>query len=518
MRSDRLRRCGSVPLGLKELGRSGSQPLQQQQQQPQHLQPTQRQRQPRHLENLEPQNLHLWNELKVSSSMGSPHDPLRCDNEDLALRTGRATRRHLPLSVELIPQLPEFGAKIANPSSSRRRPAQLPSLNAQVRANSLSALKRARGDNAPDDELAALRPHSPAGSEDSLETKSRISTPSSDGSSARRCSSIMTGSILSPSDKHRSRATAWGRSSSNASTRSPSITSASHVSSTSQACRAQVSNIGSALSWKRGKKIGAGSYGNVYTAMSRETGEIFAVKESVVMKDGAEEQRYYDKLEYELSICQSLRHPNIVSYLGHDWVDHNLYIRLEYVAGGCMAKILKEFGKLPESRLSKASLGLFRGLDHLHTRSPPVVHRDIKAANLLVSLNFDVKLADFGVSRQNSNTKSLTMVGSIPWMAPEVIQQQDGHGRKADIWSAGCTMIEMATGEKPWGDDAFDNIMFALSRISMSDATPPIAGDVSPECHDFIAQCVQRCPESRPWCCEVLEHTFLTKCANSSPI
>ncbi|CAE7571119.1 mkkA, partial [Symbiodinium sp. CCMP2456] len=118
--------------------------------------------------------------------------------------------------------------------------------------------------------------------------------------------------------------------------------------------------------------------------------------------------------------------------------------------------------------------GVLAGLDYLHTRNPPVVHRDIKGANILVDLNFNVKLSDFGCSKREDLTKSFTTIGSIPWMAPEVISQQQGHGRKADIWSMGCAVLEMATAEKPWGNDAFDNVMYALRHISMTDAIPPI--------------------------------------------
>merc|ERR1719188_1507119 len=116
---------------------------------------------------------------------------------------------------------------------------------------------------------------------------------------------------------------------------------------------------------------------------------------------------------------------------------------------------------------------MLKGLDYLHTRRPPVVHRDIKCANILVDLNFSVKLADFGCSRQQDVTTSFTTIGSIPWMAPEVIQQHDGYGRKADIWSLGCTVIEMFTAEKPWGNAFFDNIMYAMSHIGLSEALPP---------------------------------------------
>merc|ERR1712137_1117989 len=113
----------------------------------------------------------------------------------------------------------------------------------------------------------------------------------------------------------------------------------------------------------------------------------------------------------------------------------------EYVAGGSMASMLREFGALPTNLLRDATSGLVEGLNYLHSQNPPVIHRDIKGANILVDLDFCVKLSDFGCSKRNNVTKSFTTTGSIPWMAPEVIQQQDGFGRKADIWSLGCSMM-----------------------------------------------------------------------------
>jgi len=261
--------------------------------------------------------------------------------------------------------------------------------------------------------------------------------------------------------------------------------------------------------WKRGKLIGTGSYGSVYTALSQTRAAIFAVKESPIPNSGEEDIKFREKLQSELDICRSLRHPNIVNYLGHDWDNGRLYIYMEYMPAGSMAKVLKDFGPLAGGQLAKASAGLFAGLNYLHTRSPPVVHRDVKAANLLVSLHFDVKLADFGVSRSNSDTKSFSMVGSIPWMAPEVMLQEHGHGRKADIWSAGCTVIEMATGAQPWGSGAFDNVMYAIRHIGWSEATPPIPEAASQACQDLIAQCVQRRADDRPTADQLLHGEFL---------
>lgn len=268
--------------------------------------------------------------------------------------------------------------------------------------------------------------------------------------------------------------------------------------------------VSAGFGWIQGQKIGSGSYGCVYKALDKETGRIFAVKKALIEEQSEEDRKYRDMLAQELEIYKELRHPNVVSYLGHDYADSHLYIYLAYVSGGSLSSFLSEFGPVKGVLLQTGTRGLVEGLSYLHTRSPPIVHRDIKGANILVDLNFCLKLADFGCSKRSSDTKSFTTLGSVPWMAPEVIQQQDGHGRKADVWSLGCTIIEMATADKPWGKDTFDNMMFALRHIALSDATPPTPDDLPDGGADFLAACLQRTASQRPSATELLGHEFIS--------
>jgi len=263
---------------------------------------------------------------------------------------------------------------------------------------------------------------------------------------------------------------------------------------------------GQGLSWTRGKAVGSGSFGTVFKAFNPATLQIFAVKEALL--DESHDSKYRDRLTSELEICKTLRHPHIVSYLGHDYTDQHLFIYLEYVAGGSIASILSEFGPLSGAPLRKATLGMLEGLDYLHTRSPPVVHRDIKGANVLVDLEFCVKLADFGCSKCSNDTKSFTTLGSVPWMAPEVISQEGGHGRKADIWSFGCTVVEMVSAEKPWGNGAFNNMMYALHHIATFSEIPTIPAGIPSSCDDLIRHCLQRSQHERPSTAELLEHEY----------
>lgn len=265
---------------------------------------------------------------------------------------------------------------------------------------------------------------------------------------------------------------------------------------------------GSHITWVRGEELGRGSLGAVFGALDQRTGQIIAVKEVPIDRSNESDRMFRAALEREISILQHLKHPHIVSYLGHDCLDSSLYIYLEYMPGGSVASVLAQFGAFEESLIAVYTRELLEGLEYLHTRRPPVVHRDIKGANVLVGIDCRVKLSDFGCSKRAMETLSRTMRGSVPWMAPEVIQQT-GYGRSADIWSFGCVVIEMATGGPPWGK--FDNLFAFCARIAMSEDTPPVPGHLSAVCRDFVCTCVQREPLLRPVAGDLLEHGFVSE-------
>merc|ERR1712070_517112 len=201
---------------------------------------------------------------------------------------------------------------------------------------------------------------------------------------------------------------------------------------------------------------------------------------------------------------------HIVACLGHEFVNSRLYIYLEYVPGGSLRRMVNEFGPLEEPLLAKATRGMLKGLNYLHKHNPPVVHRDLKGANVLVDLDFCVKLADFGCSKCDDLSRSFSKVGSIHWVAPEVLQDA-GHGRKADIWSLACVIIEIATAADPWGPKAFDNMVQAMYVIAASERTPPIPDVLSDGVHSLLSGCIQRAPEERPSAVQLLQHECLQR-------
>jgi len=263
---------------------------------------------------------------------------------------------------------------------------------------------------------------------------------------------------------------------------------------------------GARFTWVRGQMIGRGSLGRVFKALDQLTGQILAVKEVPCDMKSEADHKFIEDLRNEVSIMQGLEHPNIVRYLGHDFMDTSFYMYLEHMPGGSLTQALQQFGAFDEELLAQYSRQILDGLEYLHTRNPPVVHRDIKGPNILVGADCKVKLADFGCAKRTQETMTHTMRGSMHWMAPEVIAHER-YGRAADIWSFGCVAIEMGTAKVPWGK--LDNPMAAVIKIGMSEETPPLPEELSAVGENFISICVQRDASLRPSATELLNHEFV---------
>jgi len=156
-------------------------------------------------------------------------------------------------------------------------------------------------------------------------------------------------------------------------------------------------------------------------------------------------------------------------------------------------------GRLEEQTIRTYTEQILLGLCYLHENK--VAHCDLKCANVLVDANGVVKLSDFGCAKRFETSLSKSELngairGSLGWMAPEVLKGM-GYGSRADIWSLGCTVIEMAIGGQPWGED-FDNNFEVMMMIAESDRLPPVPQWLSPECANFVRLCLQRDPQLRP--------------------
>lgn len=263
---------------------------------------------------------------------------------------------------------------------------------------------------------------------------------------------------------------------------------------------------GQTFTWTRGELLGRGSLGSVWKGRNQLSGEFMAVKEVVLDLQDKYDEKFRTDLQNEVDLNKDLMHPHIVSYLGNDYINGRLYIYMEYMPGGSISQVLGQKGSLDEHVIARHMRDLLLGLQYLHSRSPTVLHRDVKGANILVARNGSVKLSDFGCSKRSHGTGVHTLRGSVPWMAPEVMCQS-GYGRKADIWSLGCVLIEMSTASAPWG--TFDNCLAAMVRIAMSNETPAVPPHLSDICRDFAGLCTKRVPEERPDATELLQHALV---------
>ncbi|KAL3648939.1 Mitogen-activated protein kinase kinase kinase npk1 [Castilleja foliolosa] len=266
------------------------------------------------------------------------------------------------------------------------------------------------------------------------------------------------------------------------------------------------------IRWRKGELIGCGAFGRVHMGMNLDSGELLAVKEVAIASNNSSKktQEYIGELEKEVNLLKNLSHPNIVRYLGTAREDDSLNILLEFVPGGSISSLLGKFGSFPESVIRMYTKQLLLGLEYLHKNK--IMHRDIKGANILVDNKGCIKLADFGASKKVEALATIngakSMKGTPYWMAPEVIVQS-GHSYSADIWSVGCTVIEMATGKAPWSQQYQE--VAALFYVGTTKSHPPIPEHLSVEAKDFLLKCLQKEPDLRPTASELLKHPFVTK-------
>lgn len=254
-----------------------------------------------------------------------------------------------------------------------------------------------------------------------------------------------------------------------------------------------------------GPVLGKGSYGTVYMGIL-PSGKLVAVK---YINLASIREEVLNSVKGEVQMLMELSHPNIISYYGAHYTEGTLMIFMEFAVGGSLTSLVRKFSIFSEPVLQLYTVQILSGLLYLHHKG--VIHRDIKGENILVDVDGISKLADFGSSKSlvSSNHSSVgTLVGSPFWMAPEVIRNE-AYGIKADIWSVGCTVVEMLNGGEPPWKSQFDNAYSAMFYVGSTTDIPEIPEDTSELCRNFLHRCFQRDPSKRASADELLQHEWL---------
>jgi len=263
--------------------------------------------------------------------------------------------------------------------------------------------------------------------------------------------------------------------------------------------------------FEQGKKLGQGAFGSVYKGTHIASGKVMAIKSCPNLGPSK------DSIQKEIDILKKCSHDNIVQYYGTAVKGNALWIFMEFCGGGALDDLMK---KLPEKRFTEEVISSIlhesvKGLVYLHSQK--IIHRDIKAANILIDEQGAIKLADFGVSAQikDEQEKKQTTTGTALWMSPEVLNGDD-YDFRVDVWSLAITAIEMAEGEPPYSNEP---MMKAMLKICTGD--PPKLKEQekwSTDFHKYLADSLIKEPAGRPNSTDLHEQPFIKNCKEPKTI
>ena len=260
--------------------------------------------------------------------------------------------------------------------------------------------------------------------------------------------------------------------------------------------------------WKKGRMLGKGISSEVFQFEHLSSRQQIAAKTvKFDPNEGAKAIKAMHMLKNEIRNLQSLHHDRIIKYFGYyeDKADFVTYLCLEYMARGSIRSCLDSGERLDNKTVKRFTRQILEGIIYLHGKS--IVHRDVKGANILIDDKNDIKLADFGLSKELT---SLTHggrtegVGTYRWMAPEVAKGED-HGVAADIWSVGCTVVEMITTKAPWPDKTKTAVIIALSNKDYPTYELP---ESDKDAEEFLRQCFVANHRNRPSAEQLLKANY----------
>lgn len=253
-------------------------------------------------------------------------------------------------------------------------------------------------------------------------------------------------------------------------------------------------------------KVGQGASGGVYTAADAVTKQCVAIKQMEL-----EKQPKKELIINEILVMKGSKHGNIVNFIESYLLKKDLWVVMEYMEGGSLTDIVTH-SIMTEGQMGAVCRETLKGLKFLHSKG--IIHRDIKSDNILLSMNGDIKLTDFGFCAQIKDhaSKRNTMVGTPYWMAPEIVKKK-AYGPKVDLWSLGIMTIEMIEGEPPYLNETPLRALFLIT----TNGKPELKDwdSLSPSLQEFLDACLEVNPDKRANSVQLLNSKFIQEATDN---